>query len=227
MKHRIINFPSAVFAGVLGLSVAAHADVVNTFDTDIDGWRVGNLDNVAEARIAPAYNPPGGFLVTGDLYATVGFFAPAAFLGNQSAAYGGTLSYDTQTALGNDGLAYTAVVLYGSGLQISTHGPIPGTSFSNFSFNLTEANWFLYPGGGFAGNVPVTQAQFFSVLSNLTDIGIEADWRTGLDETGLDNVRLTNAAVGVPGPIAGAGLPALVIATGGLLGWWRRRQKAA
>ena len=82
MKHRIINFPSAVFAGVLGLSVAAHADVVNTFDTDIDGWRVGNLDNVAEARIAPAYNPPGGFLVTGDLYATVGFFAPAAFPGN-------------------------------------------------------------------------------------------------------------------------------------------------
>jgi hypothetical protein len=49
----------------------------------------------------------------------------------------------------------------------------------------------------------------------------------GLGNFTFSGTLTRGPSVSVPGPIAGAGLPGLIAACGGLLGWWRRRQKTA
>jgi hypothetical protein len=56
-----------------------------------------------------------------------------------------------------------------------------------------------------------------------TTMAIGDDFRNLL----AGNEVIARIGVPVPGPIAGAGLPGLILASGGLLGWWRRRRKIA
>jgi hypothetical protein len=69
---------------------------------------------------------------------------------------------------------------------------------------------------------------FTDLQSWTRDAGIEPDWlRVGTDITGQGpfNAAFTLNGVTVPAPIAGAGLPGLILAGGGLLALVRRRRR--
>ena len=68
-------------------------------------------------------------------------------------------------------------------------------------------------------------ARLVGILASLACLGVTM---VSDNNNGLDNIVLTDLGPApVPGPVAGAGLPGLILASGGLLGWWRRRKIAS
>jgi hypothetical protein len=212
----------AAFAFVL-VANAAQAGVLSSFNTNDEGWTVGNLQPGSASTVELPTHNVGGFITTTDVTALTGFLAPAAYGGNLSSYLGQTVQFDLSDAQ-VDGTAYASLILYSGSTSITFGASAPGTSFTHYTIPLAAAGWTVYPGGGVVGTTPVTDDLFLSVLNNVTGFAINADWHSGDDVTSLDNVLLGTVSA-VPEPSTWA-MMILGFAGVGFLAY-RRKSKPA
>ncbi len=192
--------------------LSAQAAVTSTFDTDAEGWTgltarpSENSAPINNAGPFGAYSAtggnPGGYFRLADPDDQDTFFsAPARFLGDQSSAVGGTLSYDLYTDASIN-YAGPNVVLQGGGITlvyVLTTQPAVQNNWVTVSVPLApSAFWHL----GSAGGGAASTSDFQTVLGNLDRLWISAETHSPVEETsGLDNVRL---AAAVPEPATAA-----------------------
>lgn len=194
-----------LLAGGLFFTASASADLVSSFDSDLEGWT--KINDVTLFHEATGGNPDGYMrlvdAVTGVVFSVS---APDKFLGDLSAADGESMRFDSR-------------LLASSGSALNSFGlvTISGSSGSaelDFADTLTM-DWQTFSKPMTAEAWGVTQPQWDALLSNVTSITIGLEYIQGSETIGFDNFTI------VPEPTALAllGIGSLLVS--------RRRHRVA
>lgn len=192
----------ALAAVALAAGAASAGAVVlasSSFDTDTEGWTVQN--GASSFQWVASGGESGGFVRATDSTPGVAwvYVAPAAYLGDMSDAYGGTLSFWLRAVpLTNPHVEnYADVKLTGAGLTLAIDaGASPTNTWTAFNLSLSAGAWRL---DDLSGAV-ASPAQVQAVLADLTSIRIRGEFSNAVDIGAIDTVVL---AAPVPEP-AGA-----------------------
>ena len=216
----------------LGLALALATVIparamVFTFDSGSQGWTGADNDGqspfgtggiaLTVDHQSTGGNPGGHISITDPSNLDFYFVAPSSVLGNQSSAYGTSLSWDLKVS-GNTYDPVPDVVLRGAGLELVLDvGPAPTPDlWSGYSVVLNETGGWRK--GTLSGATP-SASEFQAVLADLTGLRIRGEYFAGGlgSEVGsLDNVNFA----AVPEPAEMFGWAAGLCFAGAL--WYRR-----
>lgn len=194
-----------LIGGLLLPALSGMAQVSETFDTDIGGWIVQDVDcysgyTIQHSSVGLSWwatgGDPGGHVTHHDATTYCSFFAaPAAFLGDKSAYLGGYLDFSL-FATESDWQDEDVVVLIGAGLVACHELPeMPPSSWRHYIVPLS-ATAFTYDdqGGGL-----LSVSDFEAILADLDNLYLPAEFGAEIEETvGLDSVHLRLPGTPVP-----------------------------
>ena len=127
-------------------------------------------------------NADGWAWVTAD--GTRWWAAPGKYLGNQVAAYGGTLQFDLRNPLGTGTTNRPTVVLSGAGLNLQFRcANSPGASWTTYRVPLREGQGWTRTNG-----LPALREDLLGVLGHLSGLQIQGQFSTPGESYSLQNV---------------------------------------
>ncbi|MFO0875348.1 MAG: hypothetical protein U0575_15455 [Phycisphaerales bacterium] len=178
-----------------------------TFDSGVAGWAVYDISYNGQ----PLSNPqpvgvpsfdannglaPGSLRVE-DQASETWIGATSAVAGDRSGLFGvSSVSFDVYYRF-TDPDVYAAIALYGAGLTLyQPHDPPALDVWLHWDFPLVAGAWRV---DSILGPLATAQ-QIHDVLADLQGVFIHTEWKTGPDDTNVDNIAI--------GPCMGGGGPA-------------------